>query len=345
MRAFSSLFCLIAIVFAFSITDTAYAGMTQIPNGCYEECEPEPEPESVPEPKPEGSGGNQGGHRGAGTRQLTRALYSMLEEALGLPHGTLLTQGESTIFLASTGDVSTYTVASADDRLFQTLPLKAKVLICKTQVMTLAHDDFREARLLMAVLISRVLDLPYALVKNGLDDPDFCVDTYQVRRSFYGPMARADKEPEYEKKMYFAVDTEGVPISSDPVWNACIRNTVIFDSTGHPFHCNRGRHHSGNHWYHPDFQNLEFTWNDRRAHPRPLGLPENVTIVVLDETDPLKLLAAAAVENKTLVARIGVKSKVLVAEANPEVNPGASLRVNTAMRRLNRLANRNVANL
>jgi uncharacterized protein YlzI (FlbEa/FlbD family) len=78
----------------------------------------------------------------------------------------------------------------------------------------------------------------------------------------------------------FPVDSLGVPLSSNTVWNACIRNQVQLDQDGQPFSC--GRYHVDNIWTHPDLT-IEFLW--RPDLMPPLSLPEGFveTVVVSEE--------------------------------------------------------------
>jgi phage baseplate assembly protein gpV len=48
----------------------------------------------------------------------------------------------------------------------------------------------------------------------------------------------------------FPVDAAGYPLSSNTVWNTCIRNQVQLDNEGKPYSCSR--YHTDNTWTHPD---------------------------------------------------------------------------------------------
>ena len=74
----------------------------------------------------------------------------------------------------------------------------------------------------------------------------------------------------------FPVDSRGVPLSSNALWNACIRNQTPLDTDGKPYNCNR--YHEENLWQHPDLQ-MSFTY-DGSAEPAELILPEGYQAVV-----------------------------------------------------------------
>ncbi len=85
----------------------------------------------------------------------------------------------------------------------------------------------------------------------------------------------------------FPVDSYGVPLSSNPAWNACIRNqTLIDEESGKPFNCSR--YHQEQLWTQPDLL-LEFLY-DPEASPK-FTLPDNYRIVTIEDTnsqrDPL----------------------------------------------------------
>ncbi len=73
----------------------------------------------------------------------------------------------------------------------------------------------------------------------------------------------------------FPVDASGVPLSSNAVWNACIRNQVTLDADGNPLSCSR--YHEDYVWTHPDLS-IEFTWNTQTTPPL-LVLPDGYSRV------------------------------------------------------------------
>ncbi|TSC60721.1 MAG: hypothetical protein Greene041662_94, partial [Candidatus Peregrinibacteria bacterium Greene0416_62] len=56
--------------------------------------------------------------------------------------------------------------------------------------------------------------------------------------------------PDTIRKIPFPVDARGFPLSSNDVWNSCIRNEVQLDPEGQPFSCSR--YHVDYIWTHPD---------------------------------------------------------------------------------------------
>jgi cytoskeletal protein CcmA (bactofilin family) len=74
----------------------------------------------------------------------------------------------------------------------------------------------------------------------------------------------------------FPVDANGVPVSAQPIWNACIRNIPTFDSEGQPFNCSR--YHTDTTWEHPDL-NINFIWNDGMT-PAYLDLPQGYVATI-----------------------------------------------------------------
>jgi hypothetical protein len=58
----------------------------------------------------------------------------------------------------------------------------------------------------------------------------------------------------------FTVASDGVPVSSNPIWNACIRHESIIVAGDQPLSCQR--YHRGNTWEQPD-THVAFNWSDR----------------------------------------------------------------------------------
>ncbi len=74
-------------------------------------------------------------------------------------------------------------------------------------------------------------------------------------------MEIAAREAFRPKPINFAVGEDGYPVSSDMVWNACIRNVQLFiDGQDRPVNCRR--YHRGHSWEHPDTL-ISFDWSDR----------------------------------------------------------------------------------
>jgi hypothetical protein len=79
----------------------------------------------------------------------------------------------------------------------------------------------------------------------------------------------------------FPVDVKGYPVSSQSVWNACIRNHTILDDSGQPLSC--ARYHDGHVWHHPDF-NMDITFDSSHESPI-LILPEGYEAQTVDYND------------------------------------------------------------
>lgn len=79
----------------------------------------------------------------------------------------------------------------------------------------------------------------------------------------------------------FPVTTLGVPVSSDAVWNSCIRGQPLVIA-GDPVSC--ARYHDGYVWDHPDLP-MSFTYNPNHEPPILL-LPNGYTQQVIDEGQP-----------------------------------------------------------
>src|SRR3989338_6018708 len=78
-----------------------------------------------------------------------------------------------------------------------------------------------------------------------------------------------------ESLQEFPVDHLGVPLSTNDIWNACIRNLTVLDAEGKPYSCDR--YHEDTLWTHPDL-GITFAWNTRVTPPL-LQLPEGYVAV------------------------------------------------------------------
>jgi hypothetical protein len=78
----------------------------------------------------------------------------------------------------------------------------------------------------------------------------------------------------------FPLDAAGVPVSSDAVWNACIRAVSMTDPDGNPYDCLP--FHDGTTWRHPDLS-IAFVWNtDARLAGPFLHVPPGYVPVVTE---------------------------------------------------------------
>ncbi len=76
----------------------------------------------------------------------------------------------------------------------------------------------------------------------------------------------------------FPIDSKGVPISSDAIWNACIRSQTPLGPDGKPYDCNR--YHRGHTWTQPDLH-IDFDW-DTDKDPPVLTFPAGYQAVVTE---------------------------------------------------------------
>jgi hypothetical protein len=79
----------------------------------------------------------------------------------------------------------------------------------------------------------------------------------------------------------FPLDARGVPLSSDMLWNLCMRNQTPLAPDGQPYNCSR--YHEGSEWRHPDLQ-MFFTWN-QVMDPPLLTLPDGYRAVRQETAD------------------------------------------------------------
>jgi len=84
--------------------------------------------------------------------------------------------------------------------------------------------------------------------------------------------------------LVFPTDDRGVPVSSNMVWNACIRNVTLLDSEGQPLSC--GRYHDQFTWSHPDL-GMSFIWNTTITPPL-LKLPEGYNAEVTESAQSIE---------------------------------------------------------
>jgi hypothetical protein len=77
----------------------------------------------------------------------------------------------------------------------------------------------------------------------------------------------------------FPVNSLNQPISSDPVWNSCVKGQPIILESGEPVNC--ARYHVGYDWQHPDLGIL-FTYNPNNEPPI-LTVPEGYVVTVIPD--------------------------------------------------------------
>ena len=148
------------------------------------------------------------------------------------------------------------------------------VTMCEVrkQIDMLMYFDLTE---FMAENYAHMYDVTEELILDILENGTGCdvVEAAQAMQEARELQAIADAEAErYAAELAaiearkptpvdFAVDSEGYPVSTDMIWNACIRNYQVFigDETK-PLNCRR--YHEGHTWEHPDTL-VSFKWSDR----------------------------------------------------------------------------------
>jgi hypothetical protein len=103
------------------------------------------------------------------------------------------------------------------------------------------------------------------------------------------------------EEMLFAVDVDGFPVSSDMIWNACIRNYQVFlDGQDKPINCRR--YHEGHTWTHPDTF-VTFDWSDRRG-ARKIAIRERGYVVATQVVDtPIFIALNTSTVRQGIVAK------------------------------------------
>ena len=238
---------------------------------------------------------NSGSHRGSDSHVLRAALLAVFQRAqglTGLPPAAFGGSGEALPTQYSQYMPGILPPAAHGGSLFTGDQLDT---ICTAQRMISRHiDRVRSVKYLSAV-IRDLYDFNATMeraVRAALMNGGLCEPLLEVRLS--QPSVAA--APVERQKISFAVDSEGVPVSSQPVWNQCIRGLTPVDESGNPFNCRRFQGFRTT-WYHPDFpnQSVAFSWNPR--DPRETSYPDYFVITQLDDSVALEdlLLAARAI--------------------------------------------------
>ncbi len=97
-------------------------------------------------------------------------------------------------------------------------------------------------------------------IEAFLQDPGSCEQSAEEQ---------ALAAPRTEIAALIPVDSKGIPVSTDDVWNSCIRNVELWvPGESKPLNC--GKYHQGTTWYHPDL-NVRFEWSMRLAKVMDIG--------------------------------------------------------------------------
>ena len=81
------------------------------------------------------------------------------------------------------------------------------------------------------------------------------------------------------------VDQGGVPVTAHPVFNACIRHTIVLRPDGHPYSCARYVNKNRK-WEIPDSSGLSITWNHRLLQ-NGFSVPWGYELVTLKKVQAL----------------------------------------------------------
>ncbi|MDD5103051.1 MAG: Ig-like domain repeat protein [Candidatus Peribacteraceae bacterium] len=103
----------------------------------------------------------------------------------------------------------------------------------------------------MAQYMAPFFNLQPAIIEQALQDPGLCSGSASITP----PVSVASIQ------QIMPVDAKGIPLSTNPIWNACIRNNISVSANDlTPMSCKR--YHSGHYWTHPDSL-ITFFWGDR----------------------------------------------------------------------------------
>lgn len=157
---------------------------------------------------------------------------------------------------------------------------KEKSIIC-----TLRMNMVYQEKLLTKDAYEKMYDVAAHQLKNhlgraesyymtALKDESVCNDS--ISDDDQAELAGGSDTPQLtaQSVRVFPVDALGVPISTNPIFNACLNGMQPLDPKSFkPFHCGRLYESTGTtkKWYHPDVH-VEFTYNNRI--PSKIGLPE-----------------------------------------------------------------------
>jgi hypothetical protein len=136
-------------------------------------------------------------------------------------------------------------------------------IICAVQRSVSSRGQFPVAWL--ARLLGTYFGMSPSVIEDAL-----------LNRSLCGSAA-ASSIPVANYSRIFPVDVAGVPVSSDPVWNACIRHQITISAeTFRPLSCHR--YHIGHKWTHPDTR-VAFEWSD--VYRKMIEISDNEPVLLL----------------------------------------------------------------
>ncbi|MDD5074704.1 MAG: hypothetical protein PHO54_02390, partial [Candidatus Peribacteraceae bacterium] len=119
----------------------------------------------------------------------------------------------------------------------------------------------------LANLLASYFGTVPSVVNNALKDSATCS----------GGSAMGTSTPIADASRIFPVDAKGIPLSTNPIWNACIRRTVtISASTLEPYSCSR--YHVAQLWQHPD-THVAFKWSD--VYRKQLEIVDHEPVLIL----------------------------------------------------------------
>ena len=164
-------------------------------------------------------------------------------------------------------------------------------------ILCAAHAKIYEQNALhvidyMAQVYAHALSLPEILVKDVFQNPLACSNTtaqeevekedgmsakLKEQKSLIALATQRIRQKFYGETIAFPVDEQGIPVSSNDIWNACIRHQQVFMEGSHrPVNCRR--FHKGHTWTHPDL-NISFVWSDR--YMNQLRIRHNYLVVTV----------------------------------------------------------------
>jgi cytoskeletal protein CcmA (bactofilin family) len=119
--------------------------------------------------------------------------------------------------------------------------------------------------------------------------------------------------------MIFPMGSDNIPVSSDHIWNGCIRNTVVLDDTGSPYSCSR--YHDEFTWHQQDL-NIDFLWNTN-MNPPLLQIPDGYTAQVTESAENIRNSFASNNEESSVTSS-DLQTDVSSVVSSADTTEGAS---------------------
>lgn len=120
----------------------------------------------------------------------------------------------------------------------------------------------------LARYLSPFFALRAEIIEQALQNPGLCAGASAALTPRLAITAHQQVMP---------VDQKGIPLSTNAIWNRCIRNGISISATDlSPLSCDR--YHEGHYWTHPD-SGITFFWSDR--HRQQLVAADRQPLLVL----------------------------------------------------------------